>query len=381
MAGAVFTVVTAEMMPVGLLTPMGAALSVTEGTAGLALTVTGLVSAVTAPILPLALGRLDRRVVLVTLMALLGLATLLAAVATSFAVLMVARVLTGISLGGVWLLTVGLAARLVPERSVGPASSLIFSGIGIASVLGIPAGTYLGEFAGWRWAFAAVGVVAFVLAAALAVTLPKLPAATAVRRCDVGDALRDRRIRVGLVLVALLVTAHFSAYTYVRPLLETLADLQPALIGTLLLAYGVAGVAGNFAAGATRSPRRALLLIAIGLTLAVPALAILGTTIPGALVLLVFWGLAYGGVTVSTQNWQRAATPRSTEAAAALLVGVFNGAIGLGALTGGRVVDAIGPTAVPWLTGALALTALLVLATSRSTNPQRTAARDHTGGG
>ena len=101
MAATVFTVVTAELMPVGLLTPLSAGLHVTEGTAGLTLTVTGVVSALAAPVLPLLLGKLDRRIVLVALMTLLGAAGLLAGLAPTFAVLMIARVLMGISLGGV----------------------------------------------------------------------------------------------------------------------------------------------------------------------------------------------------------------------------------------------------------------------------------------
>src|SRR5262245_46060149 len=113
MAATVFTVVTAEMMPVGLLTPMSSALHVSGGTAGLTLTVTGVVSALAAPVLPLLLGKLDRRIALVGLMGLLGLAGLLAAAAPTFAVLMGARVLIGISLGGVWLFTIGLARRVV----------------------------------------------------------------------------------------------------------------------------------------------------------------------------------------------------------------------------------------------------------------------------
>ncbi|WP_202806676.1 MFS transporter [Kribbella catacumbae] len=125
MAVTVFSVVTAEMLPVGLLTPTGGELAVGEGTAGLTLTVTGLVAALSAPLLPRVLGTVDRRAVLVGLMVLLAVASLLAAWAPTFAV-------------------------LVAARSVGPATSLIFSGIAVASVLGVPAGAYVGELAGGR---------------------------------------------------------------------------------------------------------------------------------------------------------------------------------------------------------------------------------------
>ncbi|MFF0345873.1 MFS transporter [Kribbella sp. NPDC004875] len=362
MAATVFTVVTAEMLPVGLLTPMSDALHVTKGTAGLSLTVTGVVSAVAAPVLPLLLGKLDRRAVMVGLMLLLAAAGFLAAIAPAYGVFVGARVLMGISIGGVWLFTVGLARRVVPTHASGPATSLIFSGIGIASVLGIPAGAYVGELVGWRWAFAGVGLLSIALAAALAIYLPPLAAEKAVRFHDVVKVLQVKQVRVGLALVALIVTGHFAAYTYVRPLLEP--HTGTALIGTLLLAYGVAGVVGNFLTGALRPPV-ALTVIAAGIALTAFALPVVGTTIAGSLVLLVIWGLAYGGTTVSTQAWGHAAAPDAPESASAVLVGVYNGSIALGAFTGGQVADHLGTTTVTWLPATLATAALLVLLTNR----------------
>jgi predicted MFS family arabinose efflux permease len=362
MAATVFTVVTAEMLPVGLLTPMGESLHVTEGTAGLALTATGVVSALAAPALPPVLGKLDRRTVLGGLMVLLAAAAFVAAVAQAYPVFMVARVLMGVSIGGVWLLTVSLARRVVPEHAAGPATSLIFSGIGIASVAGIPAGAYVGELLGWRWAFAGVGVLALGLAVALGIFLPNLAPERPVRLCDVREVLHIKQVRVGLVLVALIVTGHFAAYTYVRPLLEP--HTGAALIGTLLLAYGVAGVVGNFLTGALR-PSRALTVIAGGIALTTVAMPVVGTTIAGSLVLLVIWGLAYGGTSVSTQAWGHAAAPSAPESSSAVLVGVYNGSIALGAFTGGQVADRLGTTTVTWLPAVLATAALLVLLANR----------------
>ncbi|HZX05202.1 MFS transporter [Kribbella sp.] len=362
MATTVFTVVTAEMLPVGLLTPMSESLHVTEGTAGLALTATGVTSAVAAPVLPLLLGKLDRRAVLGGLMVLLAASAFAAAVTSDFVVLMVTRVLMGVSIGGVWLFTVSLARRVVPPNAAGPATSLIFSGIGIASVLGIPAGAYVGELAGWRWAFAGVGVLALALSVALSIFLPQLAPERPVRLSDVREILHLKQVRVGLVLVALIVTGHFAAYTYVRPLLEP--HTGPALIGVLLLAYGAAGVIGNFLTGALR-PHRALTAIAAGIALTALAMPIVGTTTTGALGLLVIWGLAYGGTTVSTQAWAHAAAPSAPESSSAVLVGVYNGSIALGAFTGGRVADHFGTTAVTWLPAVLATAALAVLLANR----------------
>nr|WP_249124532.1 MFS transporter [Saccharopolyspora erythraea] len=363
-----FTVVTSEMLPVGLLTPIGAALGVSEGTAGLTLTITGLVAAVSAPLLTPVLGRFDRRAVLVALMSLLAAANLLAAWSPGFAVMVVARVLVGVGMGAVWAIAAGIAVRLVPSRSVGAATSLVFSGIAVASVLGVPAGTYAGDLAGWRAAFVVIGALASVVVVAMLVLLPKLPAEQAMALRGVLALVRNPRMRTGLVLVGLVVTAHFAAYTYVRPALEELSGVGAGMIGTLLLAYGIAGVLGNFAAGAgsARSPRTTLVVISAVLAVTLLLVPLIGTSALAAGGLLVVWGLAYGGVSVSTQTWVLASVPEAREAGSALFVGVFNAVIALGALVGGQVMDTAGVGAVMHVGGALALAALAVAALGKA---------------
>ncbi|GAA0471031.1 MFS transporter [Streptomyces stramineus] len=365
-AAGTFSVVTTEMLPVGLLTPIGADLGVSDGTAGLTMTVPGLVAAVAAPLITGAAGRLDRRRVLVGLMGLLAAANLLSAWATDIAVLVGLRVLVGVCIGGVWAVAGGLAVRLVPERSVGHATTLIFSGIAVASVLGVPAGTAVGELGGWRAAFVAMGAVSAAVAVALAALLPPLPPERAAGFREAPALLRDGRVRVRLLVVLLLVTGHFAAYTFVRPVLERVPGAGAGLIGGLLLAYGLAGVAGNFLAGATavRSPRGTLLVISGVLAVAVPAVPVLGGGPWGAAALMVVWGLAYGGVSVGTQGWLLAAAPRDRETASALFVSVFNVAISLGALLGGRAVDAVSLSGAMGLGGLLALASLMTLATA-----------------
>ncbi|MGA6169683.1 MFS transporter [Streptomyces sp. NPDC012600] len=372
-AGATFTVVTSEMLPVGLLTPIGDALGVSGGTAGLTLTITGLVGAVSAPLLTPLLGRFDRRTVLCALMAVLAVGNLLAAWSPGFAVMVAARVLVGIGMGGVWAIAASLAVRLVPPRAVGSATSLIFSGIAVASVLGVPAGAYIGELADWRAAFVTVGVLALAVLIALAALLPRLPAEHGVRLGGVLRLSGEPRVRTGLAVVALLVTGHFAAYTYVRPVLEEVSGAGAGMIGTLLLVYGVAGVAGNFVAGAGagRSPRSTLLVISAVLAATVALVPVLGGSVLTAGVLLAVWGLSYGGVSVSTQTWLLASAPEAREAASSLFVGVFNGAIALGALVGGLAADGAGVTAVMWLGGALAVTALAVTALGRAPSSGR----------
>ncbi|WP_229839991.1 MFS transporter [Streptomyces roseolilacinus] len=367
-AAGTFTVVTSEMLPVGLLTPISGSLGVSGGTAGLTLTVTGLVGALSAPLVTAAVGRTDRRVVLCSLMVLLAAANALAAWSPDFAVMTAARVLVGVGMGGVWSLAGGLGARLVPAGSVGPATSVVFSGVAVASVVGVPAGAYLGELAGWRGSFLAAAGLALLVAAALAVLLPPLPAERAVALGGVVRLFGDARVATGLAVVALLVTGHFAAYTYVRPVLEEVSGVRASMIGTLLLVYGVAGIAGNFVAGARlgRSVRGTVLAIGLALAASVLLIPLLGVSVAGAAVLLLVWGLAYGGVSVSAQTWLALAAPEAREGVTSLFVGVFNGAIALGAFAGGLAVNASGPHAVLWLGGALALGALPVTLLGRA---------------
>ncbi|MFG1795598.1 MFS transporter [Nocardia sp. NPDC049149] len=366
--GATFTVVTSEMLPVGLLTPISDALRVTEGAAGLSMTVAGLVAALSAPLLTAALGRTDRRIVLCGLLAVLILGNLGAAWAPNFAVMMGARVLVGVGIGGVWAIAPSLAARLVPAKSVGAATALVFSGVAVASVIGIPAGTYIGALVGWRAAFLIAAGLALVVLIALAALLPTLSATRAAPLRAVLGLTREPRFRTALLVVAFLVTGHFAAYTYIRPLLEKVTGVGASTIGTVLLVYGIAGVLGNFGAGslAVRNPRRTLLTISAPLAVAVLLIPALGGSLWLAVTLMVVWGLSYGGVSVTTQNWVFVAAPDAREGASSLYAGVFNAAIAVGALFGGRTADAFGVTSAMWLGGALVLIALAVGAFGRA---------------
>ncbi|MGW4799752.1 MFS transporter, partial [Nonomuraea sp. NPDC004297] len=350
-----FLLVTAEQLPIGLLAPVGAALHVSEGTAGLMVTVPGIVAALAAPAVPVLAGRTDRRLLLAALMALMTLANLAAALAPAYPLLIAARVLAGIAIGGFWAIAGGLAVRLVPPERVPRATAIIFGGVGAANVFGVPLGTTIGALADWRIAFAALSALALIVLLALLAVLPPLAAARPVAPRRLAAQVRNRGVRAGILATFLIVTGHFAAYTFVSPLLRDLSGLDAPLIGPLLFGFGVAGVAGNFVAGATVAgrPQRTVLAIAVALAAILLLYPLAGLSAAGGVSLLLLWGLVYGGVSTSLQTWMITAAPHAVEEASALWVAVFNLSIGLGALAGGTIVDALPLPGVLWLAGLL----------------------------
>ncbi|MES4900769.1 MULTISPECIES: MFS transporter [unclassified Streptomyces] len=362
-----FLLVTAEQLPIGLLTGVGSALSVSEGTAGLMVTVPSLVAAVAAPLVPILVGGLDRRLLLLGLMGLMTLANVASALAPNFAVLVSSRVLVGVAVGGFWAVASGLAVRLVPTEDVPHATAIIFGGVGAANVFGVPLGTLVGDLTGWRIAFASLSALALVTLIALLAVLPSLAASQPVRPRLLAEQCRNPGVRVGILATFLIVTGHFSAYTFVSPALQKLSGIDERIVGPLLFGFGLAGMAGNFVAGAAlaRRTHRTVLIIAVSLAAAMPLFLLLGRTSVGGAILLIIWGLAYGGVSVGLQTWMIKAAPKAVEAASSLWVAVFNLAIGLGALTGGVIVDTLTLQGVLWLGGACALAAALAIWSAR----------------
>ncbi|OBY82133.1 MFS transporter [Delftia sp. JD2] len=361
---ATFSVVTTEMLPVGLLTSIAGSLGTSMGRAGLMLSLPALLAALFAPLVVMAAGGMDRRRILCGLLALLVLANLASALAPSLIWLLAARVLVGFCMGGIWAIAGGLAARLVPQASMGLATSIIFGGVAAASVLGVPLGALIGDFAGWRWAFGGMaGFSALVLALHVAV-LPALPATGSASLRQFSHQLANRRLQAGLALTLLLVAGHFMSFTFVRPLLLTVSGFDAQWMSALLLAYGITGIAGNFLAGiiAARRTVPSLAAIAMGLLLAPVLFLSVGDSPTGGGAVLLVWGLAYGGVSVGLMTWMMQAAPRAVEIATALYVGVFNIGIALGSWAGGQLVDGWGLHATLWLSGGFAAAALLLSA-------------------
>ncbi len=364
---ATFSVVTTEMLPVGLLTPVAEDLGASTGTAGLMISLPALLAAVFAPLVVIAAGGIDRRRILCALLGLLLVANLASALAPGIGWLLAARVLVGFCMGGIWAIAGGLAARLVPAQRIGLATSIIFGGVAAASVLGVPLGVLIGDAWGWRSAFIAMALFSAAVMLLHVWVVPALPVSTSVRPRQFAQQLGHRGLQRGLGLTLLLVSGHFIAFTYVRPLLTSLSGVDASWVGALLFAYGLAGIVGNFLAGplAARHPRGTLLVIASSLLLTPVLFLWMGSTPAGGSVLMLVWGLAYGGVSVGLMGWMMKAVPQAVEIATALYVGVFNIGIALGAWGGGRLLDGIGLHATLWTAAVLAGSALLMVATTR----------------
>jgi len=252
---------------------------------------------------------------------------------------------------------------LVRPESTAKATAVIFSAVPLGSVLGVPAGTFIADVAGWRAAFVVMGVLTLGVFAALVAFMPRLPAEEVTQLTALREMLRSSAVRVGLAITFLIVLAHFGTYTYVAPFLEDITQVGASAITVLLLAYGIAGVVGNFIAGslAARNVRATFGLAACMIAGATLLLPVFGHSEIGVLLLLVVWGLAYGGVPVCSQTWFVRSSPGATEAASVLFTSSFQATISIGALLGGVVVDATSTVIVMVLGGtAAALMALTV---------------------
>jgi predicted MFS family arabinose efflux permease len=359
-----FVLVLSEFLPIGLLPAIASDLRVDIGTAGLMVVGTGLTGAVAAPVVTVLTSRVDRRTVLVALTVLLVVADALAALAPSFAVLFVARLLLGVGIGGFWAIGAGIAGRLVEASAAIRATSLITAGVSVATVVSLPLGAFVSSLGSWRLAFVIGGALGLVALVLQLVMLPSIPAQQRVRFATLGALLRIPRARVGLIATAFLFVAQFAAYTYVAPYLQDMVHIGPDAITLALLLFGLAGIAGNFVAGFTLS-RSVIGTISVSkfvLAGAVVLLPLLATqSVVGVFAVIVVWGFVWGALPLGTQTWMAASSPAGSETGLALFVTTIQLAIALGSVLGGVAVTSLGIAADFWLSGAVAVVGAVVL--------------------
>lgn len=369
-----FSLVTTELLPIGLITPMAAGLGTSEGATGQAITATALIAAGAGPLLVLGSGRLDRQRLVWILGIVFCAASLACALATSLAALLAARALLGVALGGTWAMAIALTMRLVPKNRVPQALVVVFTGVSVANVIAAPLGAYIGEVLSWRAAFAISTLCACLALAGQILTLPKLPATLPPTITMFRTTLAHPAMVIGLVTVLFVLVGNTAGISFIRPFLETGPQLDGKTISVVLLIFGVAGFFGNLISGRISSVSAALgagggALVIAGATV---VLAGHGTTLVVVVAAIAVWGFGIGAFPVAISSWSAQAVPDQGETAGALLSAGFQIAIAGGAVLGGVMIDGFGMTAPLYCAGfGTAVGACIMLALGRPSERQR----------
>ena len=363
LAMGVFGLLTAEYLPASLLTPMAAELGVSEALAGQAVTVTAVAALFSGLLLPGLTRGIDRRVVLLGFSVLMIASNLLVAFSSSLMVLLIMRILLGIALGGFWSMAAAVAMRLVPPTLLPRALSIIFSGIAVGTVVAVPLGSYLGGLYGWRSAFVAAAAVGVVTLVFQLFTLPPLAPRRPARLRTVLEVLLRPGIAVGMLACVLVHTGHFALFTYIRPFLESTSGVGAEGLALMLLGFGAANFVGTLLAGwlLEKSPRGTMVLMPALVGVTALALVWLPASVPGQVVLLALWGMAFGGVPVAWSNWVARAVPDQAESAGGMVVASVQSAIAAGAAAGGAMFSFSGIDGVFVAAGILMLLAALLI--------------------
>ncbi len=377
LATAAFVYVTAETWPIGLLPQLASGLNVRESAVGLLVTVYAGVAGLTAVPLTALTTQQPRRRLVVGAVALLALSQFTIALAPDYGVVMGARVVSAFAHGVFWSVLAPVAARLVAPDRAGRATAVVFTGNSLALVLGTPLATALGNLMGWRAAAAVVGAAAAMSVAALRTALPPFTSDahagdTRARMAAIPAALRSRSLFAVCAVTVLVVIGHFTAYTYIAPLVRRDAGLTGLALSAVLLAYGIAGVGGIALTGWATDRRPRLAAAACAASVAT-ALALLSTIGYGSaaftVVAIVLWGAAFIAIPVSLQAAVLRVAPRSADTASALYVVAFQIGIGGGALAGSILVNAGHLAELPIAGAALAAAGMLVLLVARKAFP------------
>lgn len=364
----VFALVSAEFLPASVLTSIAADLQISVGAAGQTVTVTSLIGVASAILTPILTSRLDRRVVLWGLVALLALSSVLTALATGYAMLLAARVVLGLALGGFWSMAPALTLRLVPAASVPRALATISAGVSAAFIGGGPLGAWLDAILGWRTVFGLSAGLAGVALAVLLATVPPLPSQATPKLATLGLLLRRPAVRLMLLSILVIVSGQFTGFTYIRPYLEQVPSFGVAAITAVLLGYGIGNLLGNFAGGAVaaRGVKLAILSCATSIAILAVVMLTLGGSPLVAGIAVALWGFAFGFAPVGFQSWMVRIAADHAEPASGLVTAAFLVAIAAGAVLGGVLVDRVGGLGpIAYMAAAMTAGALLVLLAAR----------------
>ncbi len=361
LAIAAFIFNTTEFVPVGLLSDIAESFHMQTAQVGIMLTIYAWVVAVMSLPFMLLTSQMERRKLLICLFVLFIASHVLSFLAWNFTVLVISRIGIAFAHAIFWSITASLAIRLAPAGKRAQALSLIATGTALAMVLGLPIGRVVGQYFGWRTTFFAIGIGALITLLCLIKLLPKLPSEHSGSLKSLPLLFRRPALMSLYVLTVVVVTAHYTAYSYIEPFVQNVAGLSANFATVLLLILGGAGIIGSLVFGKLGN-RHASSLVSIAIALLVICLLLL---LPAAnseahlAILSIFWGIAIMVIGLGMQVKVLALAPDATDVAMALFSGIFNIGIGAGALVGNQVSLHWSMSAIGYIGAIPACTALV----------------------
>ena len=340
LALAAFIFNTTEFVPVGLLPNIAESFSMDVAHAGLLLTIYAwAVSLLSLPLTVLT-AKMERRKLLIFLFCLFIASHILAGFAWSFYSLMVARIGIACAHAVFWAITTPLAVRLAPNGKKAKAMGFIVVGTSMATVLGIPIGTMIGQLVGWRVTFLCIGFIAFCVMASLIYLLPAVPSMNTISLKAIPEVLKRPVLLNIYLLTAIIITGHFTAYTYITPFMLNVGGFSEQIVVSLLLAVGFSGMIGSliFAKYAEPHPTAILVMPVILLIICLLSLYVCSFSLITAILQGMVWGLAITIIGMVMQSKVIDAAPDAADIATSVYSGIYNIGIGGGAFVGSQVL-------------------------------------------
>ncbi len=380
-----FAVGTTEFVIVGLIPTIASDLGVSLPSAGLLVSLYALGVTIGAPVLTALTGRLPRKTLLLSLLVLFTAGNLLAAFAPGYLALVIARFITGLAHGVFFAIASTIATKLVPKDKESSAIALVFLGLTVALVTGVPLGTWIGQNFGWHATFFGVVVLALIGLGASAFLVPSnLESDEPPSLRQQVQVLTSPRLLLVYLITAVGYGGNFIAFTYLAPMLTDVTGLSGGSVSLVILLYGVSVAIGNIFGGKLADrigPVPALTIVFAGLALSLVLLGV-GLTSPWAAIgITLFWGaFAFGNVPplqAYVVQIAREVSPEAVDVASGMNIGAFNLGIAFGAWVGGHVVQQMGLQAAPFVGAAIVVSGILLVrwsgALERKTNGRKVA--------
>ncbi|WP_339718988.1 MFS transporter [uncultured Paraglaciecola sp.] len=363
-----FAIGTTEFVIVGLVPTIATDLAVSLPSAGLLVSLYALGVAIGAPVLTALTGRWNRKSVLISLMAIFVAGNILAWQAPSYETLILARIFTGLAHGVFFSIGSTIATSLVPKEKEASAIAIMFTGLTVALVTGVPLGTWIGQELGWRATFLIVSILGLIALMGSAILVPSnLKQSAPAKFSEQLKVLTQPRLLLVYAMTAVGYGGTFVAFTYLAPILEEVSGFESSAIGLIMLVYGVSVAVGNIWGGKLADkmgPVKALHIIFTALALVLLAFTFTAGNQIAAVITVLIWGaFAFGnvpGLQVYVVQLAEKYTPNAVDVASGLNIAAFNVGIALGSIIGGVVVEEMELSDTPWI-GALIVVLAIIL--------------------